>query len=88
MALLFPVIVVAQKKLCGFIVPVIVVAQKKLLVFEFLRGRGRADVNQQNHTKNSKFKFDKKSCQYYGNCNNYYLIDQSDAIDVVRDNQK
>ena len=33
---------------------------KKIL---FFGGRGRVDVNQQKHTKrNSKFKFDKKSC--------------------------
>ena len=43
------------KKLCGFISTV--VPQKNLF-----GGRGRKDVNQQKHTKNLKFKFDKKSC--------------------------
>ena len=39
------------------------------------RGRGKADVNQQKHKK-LKFKFDRKSYQYYENYNNnYYLID-------------
>ena len=36
---------------------------KKKFCFCFLLGRGRTDVNQQEHTKkNSKFKFDNKSC--------------------------
>ena len=40
----------------------IVIPQKSCL-FLFFGGRGRADVNQQKHTKkDSKFKFDKKSC--------------------------
>ena len=35
---------------------------KKNFCFCFLRGRGRqSNVNQQKHTKNSKFEFDKKS---------------------------
>ena len=44
-----------------------------------LGGRGRADVNQQKHTKNPKFIFDKKLCQYDDNCNNnYYFRDNKD----------
>ena len=35
---------------------------KKKFLLLFLGGGGRADVNQQKLTKNSKFKFDKKSC--------------------------
>ena len=35
---------------------------KNIILFLFLRGSGRTDVNQQKLTKKSKFKFDKKSC--------------------------
>ena len=40
---------------------------------------GRADTNQQKHTKNLKLKFDKKSYQYDDNCNNNrYFADNKD----------
>ena len=35
---------------------------KKIILFLFLRGGDRTDVNQQKLTKKPKFKFDKKSC--------------------------
>ena len=48
------------KKLCGFYF--YCGPSKKKILFLFLGGEGRADVNQQKLTKKSKFKFDKKSC--------------------------
>ena len=47
---------ITQKSCMAFVL------QKSFFFFCFFGGRGRADVNQQKHTKNSKFKFDKKSC--------------------------
>ena len=57
---------------------------KNIILFLFLRESGRTDVNQQKLTKKSKFKFDKKSCQYYDNCNsNYYLIDNKYKNSII-----
>ena len=51
---------------------------KTIFLFLFFLGGERQSrcESTETHKKDSKFKFDKKSCQYYDNCNsNYYLID-------------